>query len=268
MFTSSVISVRIFFLKGGDFLPFFWYTQTTMESLEPDYLCFEHFSPVHLSVTAVFIAIMVAAMVFYKKLDEKSRQKFLYVMSALLIADELWKHVISLATGQWEWGFLPLHLCSINIFVCVINSFRRDKFTSEVLYSVCIPGAALALLMPTWTNLPYWNFMSLHSNSVHVLLIMYPLLLIAGGFRPDFRRLPKVFALLLAECVPIFFLNKIIDTNFFFLNGTENNPVLEILSSIFGNEFYFIGFPPLLAVVWFFMYLPWFLSERKKKIHK
>ena len=239
-----------------------------MEALEPDYLCFEHFSPVHLSVTAVFIAIMVAAMFFYKKLDEKSRQKFLYVMSALLIADELWKHVISLATGQWEWGFLPLHLCSINIFVCVINSFRRDKFTSEVLYSVCIPGAVLALLMPTWTNLPYWNFMSLHSNSVHVLLIMYPLLLIAGGFRPDFRRLPKVFALLLAECVPIFFLNKIIDTNFFFLNGTENNPVLEILSSIFGNEFYFIGFTPLLAVVWFFMYLPWFLSERKKKIHK
>lgn len=268
MFTSSVISVRIFFLKGGDFLPFFWYTQTTMEALEPDYLCFEHFSPVHLSVTAVFIAIMVAAMVFYKKLDEKSRQKFLYVMSVLLIADELWKHVISLATGQWEWGFLPLHLCSINIFVCVINSFKRDKFTSEILYSVCIPGAALALLMPTWTTLPYWNFMSLHSNSVHVLLIMYPLLLIAGGFRPDFRRLPKVFALLLAECVPIFFLNKIIDTNFFFLNGTENNPVLEILASLFGNEFYFIGFPPLLAVVWFFMYLPWFLSERKKKIHK
>ncbi len=246
-------------------MSFFWYTKSTMDKLEPEYLCFEHFSAVHLFVTAVFVGIIIAAMFFYGKLNEKNRQKFLYIMSALLIADELWKHAASLATGQWEWEFLPLHLCSINIFICVINSFRRDNFTSEVLYSVCIPGAALALLMPTWTNLPYWNFMSLHSNSIHVLLVMYPLLLMAGGFRPDFRRLPKVLLLLLCECVPIYFLNKILDTNFFFLNGTENNPVLELLASIFGKEFYFVGCVPILLLLWVFMYSPWYFANRKKQ---
>ena len=242
----------------------FWYTKTTMDKLNPDYIRFEHFSPLHLFVTAVFFAIIIGAMVFYRKLDEKGRQKFLYIMSALLIADELWKHILSAATGQWEWEFVPLHLCSINIFVCVINSFRRDKLTSEILYALCVPGALLALLMPTWTNLPYWNFMSLHSNSVHVLLLMYPLLLIAGGFKPDFRNLPKVLGIVLCECVPVFFLNKILDTNFFFLNGTAGNPVLKILASIFGKDFYFIGFIPLLAVVWFFMYFPWYLAKKKK----
>lgn len=239
-----------------------------MQTLDPDYIRFEHFGLTHLAVTAFFIAIIAAAMLFYRKLDEKGRKKFLYVMSALLIADEIWKHAASLATGQWEWGFLPLHLCSINIFICVINSFKRDDFTSETLYSVCLPGASLALLMPIWNNLPYWNFMSIHSNSIHVLLAMYPLLLLAGGFKPNFRRLPKVFLVLLAECVPIFLLNKIIDTNFFFLNGTENNPVLEILVSIFGENLYFLGLPPLLLVFWFFMYLPWFLLEKKEKIRK
>lgn len=244
----------------------FWLTKSTMDKINPDYINFEHFSPIHLFVTALFIGIIIAAMLYYRKLDEKSRQNFLYIMSALLIADELWKHIGSLATGQWEWEFVPLHLCSINIFVCVINSFKRDDFTSEVLYSVCIPGASLALLMPTWTNLPYWNFMSLHSNSVHVLLAMYPLLLIAGGFKPNFRRLPKVLLLLLCECIPIYFLNKVLDTNFFFLNGTAGNPVLKILASVFGKEFYFIGFLPLLFVLWFFMYLPWYLAERKQKV--
>lgn len=112
----------------------FWYTKATMNKLNPDYIRFEHFSPTHLFVTAIFIAIIAAAMIFYHKLDEKGRQKFLYIMSALLIADELWKHVLSAATGQWEWEFVPLHLCSINIFVCVINSFKRDKLTSEILY--------------------------------------------------------------------------------------------------------------------------------------
>ena len=245
-------------------MSYFWFTKSTMDKLRPDYIHFEHFGPEHLLVTAGFVAVIIAAMLFYRKLDEKARQKFLYIMSALLIADELWKHVLSAATGQWEWEFVPLHLCSINIFVCVINSFKRDELTSEILYALCVPGAALALLMPTWTNLPYWNFMSLHSNSVHLLLEMYPLLLIAGGFKPNFKRLPKVLGIVLLECVPIFFINKILDTNFFFLNGTANNPVLKILASIFVKDFYFIGFVPLLAVVWFFMYFPWYLAEKKK----
>ena len=238
-----------------------------MNEIAPDYVNFTHFSPVHLFSVAIFAAIIIAAMVFYKKLGEKERQKFLYIMSALLIADELFKHICSAATGQWEWEFLPLHLCSFNIFVCVYNSFKRDDLSSEVLYATCIPGASLALLMPTWTDLPFWNFMSIHSNSVHVLLLMYPLLLLAGGFKPDIKRIPKVFLVLLCECVPIFFLNKVLDTNFFFLNGTANNPVLEIFEKILGEEIYFLGMPVLLVFVWAAMYLPWyFIGKKKAKI--
>lgn len=241
----------------------FWYTTGTMRKLNPDYYAFEHFGPSHLSVLALCAVIIVIAARFYKKLDEKARQKILYVMAALLIADELFKQISTIVTGQWEYEFLPLHLCSINIFVCVINAFTRDKLTSEICYSLCAPGAALALLMPTWTRLPLWNGMSLHSNTVHLLLLMYPILLLAGGFKPDFKRLPKVMLVGICECVPIYFLNKVLDTNFFFLNGAENNPLLELLVSIFGENLYIIGFFPILAVLWFLMYYPWYLSEKK-----
>ena len=250
--------------KEAVFLSEFWYTRGTRKELLPDYVGFTHFSPVHLFITAVFILIIIAAMLYYKRLDEKSRRKFLYVMAVLLIADELFKHICSAATGQWIWEYLPLHLCSINIFMCVFNAFKRDSLSAEILYATCVPGASLALLMPTWTNLPFWNFMSIHSNSVHLLLAMYPLLLIAGGFRPDFRRLPKVFLVLVFECVPIFFINKVLDTNFFFLNGTENNPLLEFLAVIFGEKLYFLGLPILLVIVWAAMYLPWYIVEKKK----
>lgn len=250
--------------KGGGFFVRILVHEINHERTEPGLYQFHPFSPVHLCVTAVFLLIIIGAMVFYKKLGEKERQKFLYVMAALLIADELFKHIGSAATGQWEWEFVPLHLCSINIFMCVYNAFRRNDLSAEVLYATCIPGASLALLMPTWTNLPYWNFMSIHSNSVHVLLLMYPLLLLAGGFRPDFRRLPKVFLVLCCECVPIFFINKVLDTNFFFLNGTAGNPVLKILAGIFGKELYFLGMPLLLIAVWAVMYFPWYIIGKKK----
>ncbi|MBR5309736.1 MAG: YwaF family protein [Oscillospiraceae bacterium] len=243
----------------------FWYTRETMKELFPDYINFPHFGPKHLAVVAVMLAIIVAGCLVYRKLSDKDRGIFLKVMAVLLIIDELWKYASTIFTGQWLWGFLPLHLCSINIFVCVYNSIKRDDFSSEVLYALCVPGAALAIFMPTWNNLPLLNSMSLHSNTVHLLLEMYPLLLLSGGFKPSIKRLPKVFLLLLCECVPIFFINKVLDTNFFFLNGTDNNPVLEILVGIFGENLYFLGMPFLLVVVWAVMYLPWYLIEKKKQ---
>ena len=239
----------------------FWCTSDTI----PDGLGYSHFSGLHLFWLAVLAAAVLANWLLYRKLGQKGRGIWRKTVALLLIADELFKLIPMLIFGNFQLSYLPFHLCSINIFICVINSFKRDDFTYEVLYSVCIPGASLALLMPTWTDLPFWNFMSLHSNSIHVLLVMYPLLLLAGGFRPNFKRLPKVLLLLLCECVPIYFLNKIIGTNFFFLNGTSGNPVLKLLASVFGKEFYFIGCVPILLILWVFMYLPWFLAGRKKQ---
>ena len=243
----------------------FWYTSKTMEELFPDYINFAHFSPEHLFMVGIFAAVIIFAILFYRRIGDKNRQNFLSAMAVLLIIDELIKQFSTVFTGQWEPGLLPLHLCSINIFVCVINSKTRDSLTSELLYASCIPGAALALLMPTWNNLPHWNIMNIHSNTVHILLLMYPLLLLAGGFKPNAKRIPEVFAVLLCECFPIFFLNKILDTNFFFLNGTEGNPVLEILAGIFGEELYIIGIPFILAAVWAAMYLPWYIIEKRKQ---
>lgn len=234
-----------------------------MDELRPDYVHFELFGPEHLCFLGIYFAAMAAAIVLYRKLGEKGRRNFLYVMAALLIGFELLKHIGSAATGQWEWGFMPLHLCSINIFMCVINAFRHDSFSSEVLYATCLPGAFLAILMPTWTNLPFWNFMNIHSSNIHVLLVLYPLLLLAGGFRPDIKRLPKVFAFLVCECIPIFFINKALDTNFFFLHRTENNPILLFFEKFLG-DLYILGMPFVVAAVWIVLYLPWYIFKKKK----
>ncbi len=241
----------------------FWLTKGSFKDLYPNEVNYEYFSPEHLLLLVIYAAIFVAGMFCYKKLDEKERLKFLKILAIAMIIDELWKHIGCLATGQWNAEYLPLHLCSINLFVCTFHAFKQSKIAAEVLYATCLPGAIIALLMPTWNALPYWNFMTLHSVSVHILLGLYPLALLAGGFRPNFRNLPKVAAVLVCECVPIYFFNKIMDTNFFFLNGTENNPLLEFLASIFGENLYIIGLVILLAIVWALMYLPWYLIERK-----
>ena len=76
--------------------------------------------------------------------------------------------------------------------------------------------------------------------------------------------LPKVLGILALLCVPIYFINPVLKSNFFFLNGTENNPLLEALAGILGDKLYFLGFPVILGAVWVLMYLPW--EIRKKRL--
>ena len=55
----------------------------------------------------------------------------------------------------------------------------------------------------------------------HALLVLYPTLLVVGGYRPSPRRIPQVLAFLFGSALPIYFLNKPLGTNFYFLNNRK-----------------------------------------------
>ena len=149
--------------------------------------------------------------------------------------------------------YLPLHLCSINIFLIVLHAWRRPKLLDTFLYFVCLAAACAALLFPTWAPLPPLNFMVIHSFTVHFLLALYPLALtLRGDMDPQPRAFPRCFALLAAMAVPIWFFNRAFGTNFMFLmRAGEGNPLK--LFERFGSHL--LGYPVLLAVVFAVMYL-------------
>lgn len=161
---------------------------------------------------------------------------------------------------------LPLHLCSINIFVCWYDAIHQSRWSKEILYALCIPGAVVAMLSPSWQRLPVWNLLHLHSYSIHVLLILYPVLLLAGGFRPQVHHIRWVLAFLCAIATPIFFLNRLLKTNFFFLNDPQGNAITAFFAHCFGERFYLLGFLPVLAAVLLLLYLPWYRAERHQRM--
>lgn len=245
-------------------MSYFWICGDGMDEIQPDYYSFHHFDFTHIMLIALATAIIVGTVLAFKHLSTRGKDKLFSVLTVLLLLDELAKYAITIGTGNWSWSYLPLHLCSINIFVCLAYTITKKDFFAEMLYSLCLPGAAIALLVPTWNDLPIFNGMHLHSASVHIMLVMYPILLLVNGFKPNYKRLPKILGLLACVCVPIFFLNKLIDTNFFFLSKTENNPVLEFLAGILGDKWFFLGLPVLAVAVWSLMYLPWIITKNKK----
>ena len=241
----------------------FWKSvQTIQADYGSAYRSFSLFDKTHWAeLLAAFLIIAVCAWIYHRCADV-TRHQFLRAVVVLMLADEFMKHAALLCTGQWNVSYLPLQLCSINIFVCWYDAVHDSRWSKEILYALCLPGALIAMLSPSWNKLPIWNLMHLHSYSVHVLLILYPILLLVGGFHPQVQNIGKVLKFLALTAVPIFILNRLIGTNFFFLNDPNGNPVTVLFARCFGAQFYLLGFFPLIGLVLAVLYLPWYCTKQ------
>lgn len=196
----------------------------------------------------------------YRRSDTLVRRNIRMIIMALLVADEVFKHVMLIIGGNWNFDYLPLHLCSINIFMIVAYTIKPSQWLGNYLYTVCIPGALAALLFPTWIVLPVENFMHWHSFTVHILLAAFPVMLVAGGdVKRDYKLIPKALLLLVICAVPILITNFLLNTNFMFLMYAEPGNPLMWFQTTFGSHLF--GFPVLIAAVLLLMYIP--LPRRK-----
>ena len=235
----------------------------------PEGMGFSLFSPGHL-LWLFGIAVFCARMcVLYRDSGKRQRLKIRRILSALLIADELLKIGVLSLTGCYTAEYLPLHVCSINIFICLWYTLRPNVVAAEILYALSVPGAIVSLCVPTWVKLPFLNLMSIHSFTVHGLLLLYPLLLLAAGeHRPSLRRLwiPALFVGLLSPF--LYWFNRRFDTNFMFLNGTEDNIVLETVQRVMGKPYYILGLGILVFLIWMLFYLPWEAGTPRRRRRK
>ncbi|MCI8402137.1 MAG: YwaF family protein [Lachnospiraceae bacterium] len=232
----------------------------------PEGLGFPLFGTGHRIWLLAIAAVCAGVCHCYRRTDGGGRLRTRRIVSALLLADELLKIGVLCATGCYTAEYLPLHVCSINIFICLWYTLKPNPVAAEILYALSLPGAIVALCAPTWVRLPFCNLMSFHSFSVHGLLLLYPLLLLtAGEYRPRLKRMwiPGLFVAALSPA--LYWFNCRFHTNFMFLNGTEDNVVLETVCEITGERFYIAGLGALVLLVWLLFYLPWEAGKRRKK---
>ncbi len=230
----------------------------------PEGVGFSTFGPMHLIWLFCTVACIVAAAVLYTRLDEKKRRVMRIVVASAILLLEIAKDIHHAILGEFGVGYLPLHLCGINILLIGFDLFKQSNIVRNFLYYFCIAGATLALVFPNWTALPCWNFSCIHSFLIHGLLVMYPVMLVAGGeVKPDLKTMPKCILLLIGLAIPVYFVNLAFDTNFMFLMEPDKGNPLELFEQLLGSHLW--GFPILLPVVMLVMYLPLLLINKLKK---
>lgn len=230
----------------------------------PEGFGFKTFGITHLIWLFAIIIFLIVGIIIYRKSPQHMRKIIRISLGGIIIFYEMLKNIVVVAIGDFDAGYLPFHLCGINILLIGFDLFRQTKTVRNFLYYFGIPGALLALFFPNWTALPCMNFMSIHSFLIHGMLVMYPLLLVTSGeLTPSVKMMPKCILLLVAMAVPIYFLNLMLDTNFMFLMEPETGNPLGLFEKYLGSHLW--GFPVLLPVVMFIMYIPIFITSKCKR---
>lgn len=215
---------------------------------------------------AIFVGLMC---VFYKNANEKAQLKFRRIVACTCFGLEMLKQVVLfIILPSYPISQLPLHLCGLGCFVQMFDAFvtKWNKTTREILYSLSLPGGLAALIFADWTTYPILSFFCLQSFTIHALLVCYPaMLLFAKQLKPNWRELWRPAVFLVVVAVPLFFVNRLFNTNFLFINGgTQGSPV-ELLVNLMGNPTYLIGYAGLVLVIWLVIYLPFIITGRKRK---
>ena len=224
------------------------------------------FGPVHWIWLAVGAAMIVALVFLYRKLGRRGRRVMAWTIVILQLLNEVDTQIMLLATGQWTLADLPLHLCSLTEFIFLAHVIRpRSRPLSAVVYGTGYPAAVFGLLLPTWSALPVFNFAAIHSFVFHFLMVLYTTLVLADGYRPRIADLKKAALPLIAGVIAIFIFNKLMRTDFLYINGGKQVAFLEALVRSLGIYGYLIIFPALLLAIWSAMFLPFEIYARKKE---
>lgn len=223
----------------------------------PDGAGFRMFGAGHLLWLGAIAAAAAAGVRKYQRLALRRRKTVQHILCWSMVALDLFKDAYFILAGVFSYEFLPLHLCGMAIYLSLLNAYRPGRIKQELLYGLCMPGAAAALIFPAWTFYPIWNIATLQCFLIHALLLIYPLLLLASGeIRPRAENLRFCLLFLLIACPPVYVFNRIFGTNFMFLNSPPPAQPFLLFVRLFGNPGYLFGMFLLLLVAWALLYLP------------
>lgn len=149
------------------------------------------FSRTHRIVMMCLGAGFVFGVKQFRRSDQTERKKILKHVSLVPLTLETIQDTFLVAKHRMNAQYLPLHLCGQAMFLEPAHAFMKEgtvkKELGNMIYSLFLPGAAMALVFPGWNNLPVFNGISLKKYAAHFFLVLYGILIKAD----DEISLPK-----------------------------------------------------------------------------
>ncbi|MEK3764152.1 MULTISPECIES: YwaF family protein [unclassified Solibacillus] len=213
----------------------------------------------------IFISLFLIISIYgYHYISSKQQQLYQKSIFWLLLFLEITKQIYLIVTKQYSYWSPPLHLCGLGIFITGWHAYFSNRTSATLLYTLTLPGAAIALLFPGWTADPVGGFLHIHSFVFHALLVAFICPLIREHqLHTTFRDIWRSVLLLLITVPAIYYYNARFQTNFMFLNRPVKGTPLQWLYDAFGASGYLLSLAGVIFSIWIVLYVLLNIQKRR-----
>jgi hypothetical integral membrane protein (TIGR02206 family) len=224
---------------------------------------FRLFGPAHLTALTLIFLLNLWLIARGERLRPRARRGWRYGLAAVLLVDEILWHVWNATTGQWSLQkMLPLHLCSVFVFLSAVMLVRKDQRIYEFAYFLGIAGATQALLTPDagrygFPHFRFFQVMISHGSIVTAAIYMTTV----EGFRPTWASLRRVLIGGNLYMAAVGLINAVLGSNYLFIaRKPETASLLDVLPA-------WPWYIPLLEIIGaalcLLLYLPFAIKDRR-----
>jgi len=189
---------------------------------------FQIFYPPHLIALTLILLLNLGFVYFRRVESSQARQRVRYAMATILILNEIGWHLWHIFTGQWTiQTMLPLHVCSVLVFLGAAMLITRNDTLYEVQYLLGIGGAIQAVLTPDVGLYGFPHFRFFQTFISHGLIISSAIYMtVVEGYRPTVKSLWRVFWLTNVYMIFVGLVNWAMGSNYMFIARKPDTPSL------------------------------------------
>ncbi len=226
----------------------------------------ELFGGLHIGLSAFFLALYAAVIIFRKRLRGFGRfETVRRVMAAVLFANMLIHYTGRTIIGEWRFSEdLPLHICFVTNFFMMYILYTGNKHSLfTVIYYFTVIGPLPAVVFPdlsrTWSGYLFWQFIISH----HVMLLFSVYCAFVLEYKTSLKSACAAFFIGNGYVAAMAGFNRIFGTNYIMLGELPEQlyrkfPILYKMPALFWLEL--VGVIALLTA-----YSLWAAFEKRGK---
>ncbi|WHZ05613.1 TIGR02206 family membrane protein [Neobacillus sp. YX16] len=225
---------------------------------------FTFFSMPHI-MTLILFFLTCFLLVFFRTKLKSYQHMIKWTLFTTLILCEVSFHLWLILTNQWEVGDLPLQLCSLSTFLSLYLFLKKNQKVFNLLFFIGLIPPILSMVTPDIVyQFPHFRFLKyfLHHSAIPLAVLYF---ILFERYRVPLKAILTGFITLNIIAVPVFFLNILLDTNFFFLASPSET---ETILSFFGSGImYYVNLEIVGLIVFIITYIPMgILQIRENKL--
>ena len=222
---------------------------------------FELFGPAHLIALAIVVIVNLAIVSYRRRFTPLSWKRLRYVLAAILLINESLWHLWNYTSGQWTiQTMLPLHLCSILVFLSAYMLITRSYAVYEFAYFLGIAGASQALLTPDAGiyGFPHFRFFQVIISHGAIVTAAIGMTFVEG-YRPTWKSVGKVVIGGNLYLLAVGLVNTLLDSNYLFIaHKPETASLLDVLGPW---PWYILAMEALALSMTLILYLPFAIKD-------